>query len=40
MAIDPKTQGVMLALNAAGIYLGGGIGSSLRARFMNDGASR
>ncbi len=29
MAIDPKTQGVMLALNAAGIYLGGGIGSSL-----------
>ena len=29
MAIDPKTQGVMLALNAAGIYLGSGIGSSI-----------
>lgn len=29
MAIDQKTQGVMLALNAAGIYLGSGIGSSI-----------
>ncbi len=29
MAIDPQTQGVMLALNAAGIYLGSGIGSAL-----------
>ncbi|MFT4099263.1 MAG: MFS transporter [Rhodoblastus sp.] len=29
MAIDPATQGVMLALNAAGIYLGSGIGSAL-----------
>jgi predicted MFS family arabinose efflux permease len=29
MAVDTKTQGVMLALNAACIYLGGGIGSSV-----------
>ncbi|MCC0005967.1 MAG: MFS transporter [Methylobacteriaceae bacterium] len=29
MAIDPATQGVMLALNAAGIYLGSGIGSAM-----------
>jgi len=29
MAIDPQTQGVMLALNAAGIYLGSGIGSAM-----------
>ncbi|HMN71670.1 MAG TPA: MFS transporter [Rhodoblastus sp.] len=29
MALDPATQGVMLALNAAGIYLGSGIGSAL-----------
>lgn len=29
MAIDPQTQGVMLALNAAGIYLGSGVGSAL-----------
>jgi DHA1 family inner membrane transport protein len=29
MELDPKTQGVMLALNAAGIYLGTGIGSAI-----------
>jgi predicted MFS family arabinose efflux permease len=29
MAIDAKTQGVMLALNAAGIYLGTGLGSAI-----------
>jgi DHA1 family inner membrane transport protein len=29
MALDPKTQGVMLALNAAGIYLGTGLGSAI-----------
>ncbi len=29
MALDPKTQGVMLALNASGIYLGTGLGSAL-----------
>ena len=29
MTIDTKTQGVMLALNAAGIYLGTGIGSAI-----------
>jgi predicted MFS family arabinose efflux permease len=29
MAIDAKTQGVMLALNAAGIYLGSGIGAAI-----------
>ncbi|MDE2364174.1 MAG: MFS transporter [Hyphomicrobiales bacterium] len=29
MALDANTQGVMLALNAAGIYLGSGIGSSI-----------
>ena len=29
MAIDVQTQGVMLALNAAGIYLGSGIGSAI-----------
>lgn len=29
MELDSKTQGVMLALNAAGIYLGTGIGSAI-----------
>jgi DHA1 family inner membrane transport protein len=29
MEIDAKTQGVMLALNAAGIYLGSGIGAAI-----------
>jgi DHA1 family inner membrane transport protein len=29
MELDPRTQGVMLALNAAGIYLGTGIGSAI-----------
>lgn len=29
MAIDPESQGVMLALNAAGIYLGSGIGAAI-----------
>ncbi len=29
MALDAKTQGVMLALNAAGIYLGTGLGSAI-----------
>jgi DHA1 family inner membrane transport protein len=29
MELDPKTQGVMLALNAAGIYLGTGFGSAI-----------
>ncbi|MEA3089263.1 MAG: hypothetical protein QOJ04_605 [Caballeronia sp.] len=29
MELDPTTQGVMLALNAAGIYLGTGLGSAI-----------
>lgn len=29
MAIDSETQGVMLALNAAGIYLGSGLGAAI-----------
>jgi predicted MFS family arabinose efflux permease len=29
MALDAQTQGVMLALNAAGIYLGTGLGSAI-----------
>ncbi len=29
MAIDTQTQGVMLALNAAGIYLGSGLGAAI-----------
>lgn len=36
MAIDPQTQGVMLALNAAGIYLGSGIGSALAGAVYQD----
>ena len=29
IALDPKAQGVMLALNAAGIYLGSGLGAGI-----------
>ena len=29
IALDPNTQGVMLALNAAGMYIGTGIGSAI-----------
>jgi predicted MFS family arabinose efflux permease len=29
MELDAQTQGVMLALNAAGIYLGTGLGSAI-----------
>lgn len=36
IALDPGAQGVMLALNAAGIYLGSGIGSGL-AGLIADG---